>query len=116
MENVDPPPSRVRVYKNEEKGSDVNLALHLLNDAWMNSFDCALVVSNDSDLAEALRLVRTQHQKIIGLVTPGAPARRTSRELRKHADFVKPVRTWMLKESQMPERIPGTAIHKPAGW
>ncbi len=46
------------VIKTEEKGSDVNLAVHLLNDAWSNKYDCAIIVSNDSDLAEAMRLVK----------------------------------------------------------
>lgn len=116
MEHANPPPASVAVWKNEEKGSDVNLALSLLNDAWQDAYDCAVVVSNDSDLAEALRLVKTQHHKIIGLVTPGAPVRKTSRQLRQHADFVRPVRTWMLRTSQLPDSIPGTIIHKPANW
>lgn len=117
MENANPPPATVPVWKNEEKGSDVNLALHVLNDAWLNTYDCAVIVSNDSDLAESLRLVKTQHKKIIGLVTPGAPKKRkTSRQLKQHADFVKPIRTWMLQSSQLPSPIPGTTIHKPSGW
>jgi uncharacterized LabA/DUF88 family protein len=62
MENAHPPPIQVEVWKNEEKGSDVNLALHLLNDAWQDAFDCAVVVSNDSDLAEALRMVKAIHK------------------------------------------------------
>lgn len=116
MEHANPPPPSVDVWKNEEKGSDVNLALHVLNDAWRNAYDCAVVVSNDSDLAESLRLVKTQHGKLIGLVTPGAPQRKTSQQLRQHADFVKPTRTWMLKASQLPDPIPGTTIHKPPRW
>lgn len=75
-----------------------------------------MIVSNDSDLAEALRLVKAQHHKIIALVTPGAPARKTSRQLKEHADFVRPLRPWMLKSSQLPNPIPGTTIHKPLGW
>jgi len=47
----------VKIVKTEEKGSDVNLAVHLLNDAWLNLYDCAVVISNDSDLAESCRLV-----------------------------------------------------------
>ncbi|MBM2829447.1 MAG: hypothetical protein HW411_237 [Gammaproteobacteria bacterium] len=94
MEHCNPPPPSVEVWKNEEKGSDVNLALHLLNDAWLDTYDCAMIVSNDSDLAESLRLVKNQHKKLIGLVTPGAPQRKTSRQLRQYADFVKPIRTW----------------------
>lgn len=94
----------------------MNLALHVLNDAWQNAYDCAVIVSNDSDLAESLRLVKVQHRKLIGLVTPGAPTRKTSHQLKQHADFVKPIRTWMLKSSQLPNPISGTTIHKPAGW
>jgi uncharacterized LabA/DUF88 family protein len=116
MEHANPPPASVEVWKNEEKGSDVNLALHVLNDAWLNAYNCAVIVSNDSDLAESLRMVKAQNHKLIGLVTPGAPVRKTSRQLRAHADFVKPIRTWMLKSSQLPNPIPGTTIHKPASW
>lgn len=73
MESVSPPPPRSEVWKNEEKGSDVNLALHVLNGAWRNACECALVVSNDSDLAESLRMVKVQHKKVIGLITPADP-------------------------------------------
>ena len=115
-ENANPPPPRVEIWKNEEKGSDVNLALHLLNDAYQNAYDCAVVVSNDSDLAESMRLVRTQN-KLIGLVTPGSGGRRkTSWELRQHAHFLKPIRQWMLQQSLLPDPIPGTSITKPPRW
>ena len=116
IENANPPPEKVQVWKNEEKGSDVNLALHVLNDAWLNEYDCAVIVSNDSDLADSLRLVKEQHNKVIGLVTPGAPLRGTSRQLKQYADFVKPIRTWALQASQLPNPIPGVNIHKPATW
>jgi uncharacterized LabA/DUF88 family protein len=116
MEHANPPPRIVEVWKNEEKGSDVNLALHVLNDAWKDAYDCAVIVSNDSDLAQSLSLVKSQHRKVIGLVTPGAPIRKTSRQLSQHADFVKSIRTWMLKSSQLPNPIPGTTIHKPLNW
>lgn len=116
MENVNPPPPTVEVWKNEEKGSDVNLALHVLHDAWLDAYDCAVIVSNDSDLAEALRLVKARHRKVIGLITPGSPRRKTSKQLRNHADFVRPIRTWMLRDSQLPDPIPGTTISKPVTW
>ncbi len=48
-----PPPGgpyMARVIKTEEKGSDVNLASHLLMDACRDAFDIAVVISNDSDL------------------------------------------------------------------
>ena len=116
IENANPPPNTVEVWKTEEKGSDVNLALHVLNDAWSDVYDCAVIVSNDSDLAQSLQMVKAQHQKIIGLVTPGAPVRKTSVQLRRHADFVRFIRASALASSQLPNPIPGTTISKPAGW
>ena len=62
----------VDVIKTEEKGSDVNLAAHLLNDSWLNVYDCAVVITNDSDIAESMRLVKAQNNKRIGLITPGS--------------------------------------------
>lgn len=109
------PPGFAKVVKTEEKGSDVNLAVHLLNDAWLDRYDCAIVISNDSDLAEPLRLVREQNGKMIGLISPllqGHP----SRELQKHAHFIKRIREGVLKISQLPSPIPGTTIHKPPTW
>jgi hypothetical protein len=50
----------VQVIKTEEKGSDVNLATHLLHDAHMGRFEVAVVVSNDSDLLEPIKIVREQ--------------------------------------------------------
>ena len=102
------------VIRTEEKGSDVNLAVHLLNDSWLDAYDCAVVVSNDSDIAEAMRLVRQQHGKRIGLVTPGS--RGTSRQLLAHADFARRIRTAALRYAQLPDQIPGTNIRKPARW
>jgi uncharacterized LabA/DUF88 family protein len=105
------------VIKTEEKGSDVNLAVHLLNDAWLDRYDCAVVVSNDSDLEESMRLVKEQKRKNIGLFVPGFPKSRSiSRELKAYADFVRPIRTETLKASQLPDPIPGTTIHKPKTW
>jgi uncharacterized LabA/DUF88 family protein len=109
------PPRFSRVIKTEEKGSDVNLAVHLLNDAWLDKYDCAVIISNDSDLAEAIRLIRAQTDKLVGIISPivkGHP----SRELQKHAHFVKRIRTGVLRASQLPNPIPGTRIHKPDSW
>ncbi len=105
----------VNVMKTEEKGSDVNLAVHLLNDAWLDRYDCAVVVSNDSDLSEAMRLVKHHHpQKRIGLIVPGA--RRPSQQLSALADFRRHIRTCALQNCQLPDPIPGTQLHKPATW
>jgi len=103
-----------QVIKTEEKGSDVNLAVHLLNDGWLDAYDCAVVVSNDSDIAESMRLVKDQHGKRIGLITPGT--RSQSRQLLAHADFARRIRSNALRRSQLPDPIPDTTIRKPPRW
>lgn len=96
----------VKVLKSEEKGSDVNLAVHLLNDAWLDRYDCAILVSNDSDLSESIRLAKKQHNKKIGIITPTkSKKRRTTKKLRDHADFIKLIREGVLKDSQLAKKI-----------
>ncbi|MCP5381742.1 MAG: NYN domain-containing protein [Kordiimonadaceae bacterium] len=115
MANANPPPNTLEVIKTEEKGSDVNLAVHVLNDSWQNKYDCAVIVSNDSDMAEAMKLIKTHHPHIkLGLVTPSD--NRTSQQLKIHADFVRLIRESALRNSQLPDLIPGTTIHKPTSW
>lgn len=107
-------PNIVTIIDTKEKGSDVNLALHILNDAWRDRYDCVVLVSNDSDIAEALRFVKVEHNKKVGLVIPGH--RHPSRVLMKYADFRLEVRPHLLAASQLPNPIPGTKIHKPISW
>jgi hypothetical protein len=56
--------------KVEEKGSDVNLACHLLLDAFQDKFDVAAVLSNDSDLVEPMRIATEVLGKPVGLLSP----------------------------------------------
>lgn len=112
-------PKYVKVHKTEEKGSDVNLALHVLNDAWENAYDCAVIVSNDSDLSEALRLVKHNHNKKVGVIFPilhQDSRRRPSQQLKKYADFIKLIRKHVLENSQLPSPVPESKIYKPKDW
>ena len=105
----------VRVIKTEEKGSDVNPATHLLHDAHMNRYDIAVVVTNDSDLLEPIRIVRGELRKKIGILNPHP---HPSRALLPHADFIKQIRPGVLKVSQFPAFL--TDAHgtftKPTTW
>jgi len=40
----------VKVLVFEEKQSDVNIAVYMLDDAWRNNLDQAVLCSNDTDL------------------------------------------------------------------
>ena len=55
----------------EEKQTDVNIALHLLRDAYKNTYDKAILVSQDSDLCPAVNMVKQNFpEKIIKIVSP----------------------------------------------
>ena len=98
----------------EEKGSDVNLAAHLLNDAWKDLFDAAVVISNDTDLVVPIRMVTEERKRPVYVVCPGrwqiAP------QLRRAASHVRHIRAAMLRTAQFPDTLPETAITKPTDW
>ena len=83
------------VHTIEEKGSDVNLAAHLLNDAWKELFDAAVVISNDTDLVTPIRIVTTERKKPVFVICPGrwqiAP------KLKNVASHVRHIHPAMLK-------------------
>lgn len=110
----------VRVYNTEEKGSDVNLATHLIHDAHMARMECAVLVTNDSDLAEPVRIVRHEIGIPVGIISPTTRKNRyPSRELTKHATFTRRVRKGVLRDSQFPNPIVtagGEEIHRPSRW
>ncbi len=109
------PQQYVRVIKTEEKGSDVNLATHLLHDAHMNRFDIAVVVSNDSDLLEPIKIIRRDLGKRVGILNP---QRHPSRAILPHIDFIKQIRKGVLQASQLPHSLTDAkgTFHKPAAW
>lgn len=111
------PAQFVEVHDTEEKGSDVNLAVHLLNDAWRDRFDAALVMSQDTDLAEPIRMVSTDLNLPVGLVW--LDGGRPNGALANAASFVRHINSTDLAASQLPNplvRPDGTVITKPAGW
>jgi len=107
--------SYVRVIKTEEKGSDVNLATHLLFDACRGNFECAAIVSKDSDLLEPIRIVREELGLSVGLLNPG---KKKSFTLTPHADFIKEIRRGVLMASQFPDELQDAngTFRKPASW
>ena len=100
----------------EEKGTDVNLATHLLLDVLQDRVDAAIVVSNDSDLALPIRIARVNVP--VGIANPGAGP--LAGALRGH--HLEGVRGhwWRRIESadyracQMPKRI--GKLCRPDGW
>lgn len=101
----------------EEKGSDVNLATHLVHDANNKKFDIAIIVSNDADLAEAGRIVTKELKLQLGVINPFDDP--FVRELVQYASFKKRARQWQIRSSQFPDAIQdasGSTINKPNDW
>jgi len=118
MPLVQPPsggPKTVRVIKTEEKGSDVNIAAHLVHDAHLGRYETAVIVSNDSDLVEPIKIVRRELGKKVGLLNPH---KRPSWTLKNHVDFIKQIRKGVLRSSQFPSvlRDAQGEFHKPVSW
>lgn len=108
----------VEVLCTDEKGSDVNLATYLIFDGFAKDYDIAVVISNDSDLALPIHLVREKLGFSIGIINPQPPEKR-SKELYKIASFYKQVRKGSLGASQFPPIITdsqGRTISKPGSW
>jgi hypothetical protein len=101
-------PKYVKVIKTEEKGSDVNIATH-------GRYQAAVIVTNDSDLLEPVRIVRNKLRLVVGILNPH---KRASRVLAKEASFVKPIRQGVLKASQFPVQLNDAkgVITKPSLW
>lgn len=104
-----------KVIKTEEKGSDVNLATHLLLDAFNNDYELAVVVTNDSDLLEPIKVVTKQFRKPVGMLNP---QRYPSVALKPHVLFIKQIRGGVLAKSQFPPVLTDAqgSFSKPAGW
>lgn len=58
-----------RLNKDDEeyytiKGDDISLALDMLNDAWENKYDKAILISGDGDFAPLLKYVKNKNKKV----------------------------------------------------
>ena len=115
------------VRKTEEKGSDVNLASYLLLDGFNKEYEAAVVITNDSDLAEPIRLVRKELQLRVVVLHPckaanlptGTPAGPVSVELQRSSSKSIIIRETSLAASQFPPLLQdasGKTIRKPAAW
>lgn len=109
------PQQYAKVIKTEEKGSDVNLAVNLLNDAYKKEFEIAVMVTNDSDLLEPLKIVKDQLGLPVGILNP---QKHPSFHLKQHATFMKTLRTGVLRASQFPNSLSDAngIFHKPLVW
>jgi len=110
----DMPLANVRIE--QEKGTDVNLAAHLVNDAAHKACTKFLIISNDSDLAGAIHVARLSVPSI-GILNPRGDS--PSPYLKKSAAFELHLRTDILEKCQMDQTVfdqKGRAISRPKKW
>ena len=113
-QSIDAPPRMVSVWTFEERGSDVNLASYLLRDGFLGAYDVAVVISDDSDLVEPIRIVRRDVGKPVGIVQL-----RPRSAFAAEGDFRIHPRRWHFERSQLPHELPlpdGGVVRKPPEW
>ena len=105
------------VFRTQEKGSDVNLAAQMLLDGFKRDYECAVVVSNDSDLLRPIQVVFHELGQKVGVLAP-TRNKHPSRSLAANATFIKHIRANVLTKSQFPSMLTDRAgsFSKPASW
>lgn len=115
QEHLDDAIFMVSYLHNEEKGSDVNVATHLLRDVFEGEIQAAIIISNDTDLSLPLEVVREKLP--VGVVHPGKGhvhgSLRGQTDRSKGDWFIRPSDR-MFVSSQMPAEVAGW--RKPTNW
>jgi uncharacterized LabA/DUF88 family protein len=98
------PSCKHRWIGHEEKETDVNIASFLIDLAYQDAFDRALVITNDSDLAPAIQMVRKRFpEKRITTIAP--PNYYHSNELIKVSSDKARIRVEHLERSLLPSVV-----------
>ncbi|MDO5534470.1 MAG: NYN domain-containing protein [Propionibacteriaceae bacterium] len=104
------------VARREEKGSDVNVATHLLLDVLASTVDAAVVVSNDSDLK--LPVAEARLRVPVGLINPTGKYTAGALSGQPHAGvgghWWYQLQSSDFTASQLPDSV--GKVKKPAGW
>lgn len=105
----------------EEKRTDVNIAAHMLEDAFYNRCDKLILVTGDSDLVPAVKAVKRifQNKKVIVYIPANNKKRGAAKEIRDASDRHKTLPNNLLSKAQFPIQITdnnGKLIQKPSSW
>lgn len=105
----------------EEKRTDVNIAVQMMDDAYRNLCDMFIVVSGDSDLVPPILRIKERfpNKKVVVYVPARDAARGAATEIRTAADRDALLPIGLLKKCLLPTRLPdgaGGFIEKPEEW
>lgn len=106
-----------RHQTHHEKMTDVNIAVEMMNDAFRDRFDIALLVSADSDLVAPIRAIRQLfNRKRVVIAFPPA---RYSDALKRIGGRPLHIDPNILAKSQFPDQVvtsTGFIIRRPTEW
>ncbi len=116
MPRATDPKKKVKVIKTEEKGSDVNIASHLLADGFLARYEKAVVISNDSDLVLPVEMVQSLLNIKVGIIIP--PTKYPSYHLIQSASFHRDLRIKTIKNSQFARQLDDDQgkFYRPKNW
>jgi hypothetical protein len=108
----------VKVRKIEEKGSDVNLAIRLVSDAFRNLSDISIVLTNDSDQVGPLNLIQQELNQNIGIIFPVPNSRSSKSLMHTRPNLIRYLSYEILLASQLPSQLRDLKglIQKPKEW
>ncbi|WP_028924413.1 NYN domain-containing protein [Pseudonocardia acaciae] len=101
----------------EEKETDVNIAVTLLEDAVADRCDMALLISADSDLCPAIAAMKRIDPARRVIVA--FPPRRHSADLKRLVDGYLHIGADKIRRSQLPNEVrggTGAVLHRPKHW
>ena len=113
----------VKIFKPEEKETDVNIASHIVYDSCKENIGCIVLLSNDTDLKTPLKFVKYRLKKKVVIITPTTRlenpdepicSNKSHIELRKLSNVNLSIEECHLKNSQFPDLVGG--IYKPNSW
>lgn len=99
---------KVKIWKLEEKQTDVNIAVEALYDALTDeTLDHIVFVTNDTDIAPVLKKIKQSRDIKIGVIVPTKETvRRPSEKLTSNADWFRSnIKNHELAGSEMPRAI-----------
>ena len=101
----------------EEKETDVNIAIAMLEDAVQDVYDIAILVSGDSDLRPVIAAVKRLRtgKRIIAVFPP----RRHSKDLAQAVDGYVSVGLDKIRNAQLPPKVvtkSGVVLFRPTYW
>lgn len=100
----------------EEKETDVNIAIQMIKYAFRDEYDRAFLLTADSDQVPTIKMIRSDFKKEVKLLIP---FNRKADELKSNSDFHQSISIDLMEKSQLPSRIllaDKKELRRPDNW